>query len=84
MTPVEATKTSLGAAARGLGGDARRSARTASPPRFPVKALALPEFTTSARALPFGRSRRHQSTAADGHFERVSTPATTVSFGKAM
>ncbi len=45
---------------------------------WPVKALALPELTSSARALPPPRFCRHQSTAAEGHLERVSTPATTV------
>src|SRR5262249_11780983 len=51
---------------------------TASRPVLPVKALALPEFTTSARALPAFSLARHHSTGADGHFERVSTPATVV------
>ena len=55
---------------------------TASEPFFPVKALALPEFTTSARAVPLARFLRHQSTGAEGHFERVKTPATAVSLGR--
>ena len=47
-------------------------------PFLPVKALALPELTTSARAVPSFSASRHQSTGADGHFERVKTPATAV------
>ena len=53
---------------------------TASAPVLPVKALALPELTTSARAVPLGRFLRHQSTGAEGHLERVNTPATVVSW----
>ena len=50
----------------------------ASRPFLPVKALALPELTTSARArAPFSLARHH-STGADGHFERVKTPPTLV------
>ena len=40
--------------------------------------LQRTERARGARALPPGRLSRHQSTAADGHLERVSTPATTV------
>ena len=75
MTPVEAMKISLGARADRLGGgfgdmgDRRRA-------DAPVKALALPELTISARAFPPARCARHQSTGAEGHFERVNTPAT--------
>ena len=47
-------------------------------PVLPVKALALPEFTTSARAWPAFSLARHHSTGADGHFDRVNTPATVV------
>ena len=54
---------------------------TAWAPVRPVKALALPELTTSARAVPRSSCLRHQSTAAEGHFERVNTPATAVPFG---
>src|SRR5262245_4293992 len=50
----------------------------AAPPDLPVNALALPELTTSARAVPRLRCARHQSTGAEGHFERVNTPATAV------
>ncbi len=44
---------------------------TASRPFFPVKALALPELTTSARAFPDFNFSRHHSTGAEGHLERV-------------
>ena len=53
-------------------------------PVLPVKALALPEFTTSARAdppledLPPPSLARHHSTGAEGHFDLVKTPATAV------
>src|SRR6266700_5024938 len=47
-------------------------------PVLPVKALALPELTTSARALPCLRMARHHSTGADGHLDLVKTPATVV------
>ena len=49
-------------------------------PVLPVKALALPEFTTSARAFdpPRPSLARHHSTGADGHFDLVKTPATVV------
>ena len=50
------------------------SASTASRPRLPVKALALPELTTSARAVPFCRLSC-TTTGADAAFDRVSTPA---------
>jgi hypothetical protein len=45
---------------------------------LPVKALALPELTTSARALPPFSRARHHSTGAEGHFDLVNTPATVV------
>ena len=45
-------------------------------PLMPVKALALPELTTTARATPCGRLARQKSTGAEGHLERVKTPAT--------
>ena len=81
MTPVEARKTSPGlqcAAPAAISAVSLVAAR----PDLPVNALALPELTTSARALarpPLIRSR-HQSTAADGHFERVKTPDTASAF----
>src|SRR5690606_37487243 len=53
-------------------------------PLMPVKALALPELTTSPRAVTAGRFARHQSTAADEHFERVSTPAAVVPSSNAI
>src|SRR5271166_6637486 len=77
MTPVEARKTSA----------ARHPATSATScavilvdarPCLPVKALALPELTSSAAALPPLRCARHQSTGADGHLDRVNTPATVV------
>jgi hypothetical protein len=50
----------------------------AARPVLPVNAFALPELTTNARALPDFRIARHHSTGADGHFERVNTPAAVV------
>ena len=75
MTPVEAMKISLGLAPIALAAASATSA-TAATPRPPVKALALPELTMSARAFPPFRCARHQSTGAEGHLERVNTPAT--------
>jgi hypothetical protein len=43
-----------------------------------VKALALPELTTSTRAMPWGSRARHQSTDAEAVFDLVSTPAAVV------
>ncbi len=51
MTPVEAMKISFGAAPIALAAASATSA-TAAAPTPPVKALALPELTISARALP--------------------------------
>src|SRR4029078_2734502 len=75
--PVEARNTSPGSQ------PAARAAicavnLQASRPVLPVNALALPEFTTSTRVLLFFRCARHHSTGADGHFERVNTPAAVV------
>ena len=50
----------------------------AARPFLPVKALAFPELTTRARAVPALSAARHQSTGADGHFDFVKTPATVV------
>src|SRR3981081_855125 len=82
ITPVEARNTSLGLQPSALAAiEAVRAA--ARRPGLPVKALALPEFTTSARAnaaledLPWLSLARHHSTGADGHFDWVKTPATT-------
>ena len=47
-------------------------------PVLPVKALALPELTTSARGFAPLRWSRHHSTGADGHFDWVNTPAMTL------
>jgi hypothetical protein len=75
ITPVEAMNTSpaLQPAASAASAAVRF---TAAIPFAPVKALALPELTTSARAFPCTSRARHHSTGADGHFERVSTPPT--------
>ena len=82
MTPVEARKTSPVLQPAVLAAICAVSL-VAARPLLPVKALALPELTTSARAkffadLPGLRLARHHSTGADGHFERVNTPATVV------
>src|SRR5947207_14447275 len=77
MTPVEARKTSCARQPTTPAADSATS-RTASAPARPVKALALPLFTTRTRAAPPGSSLRHQSTGADEVFDFVSTPATCV------
>src|SRR5882757_8695964 len=83
ITPVEARYTSLALQPTALAASAAVSV-VAWRPVLPVKALALPEFTTSARAkLPFEdpprlNLARHHSTGADGHFDLVKTPATLV------
>ena len=83
ITPVEARNTSPSeqpaAAAPALPVIA-----VVSRPFLPVKALALPELTTSSRALPPARFSRQKSTGADGHLERVKTPATSVPSSKTM
>ena len=76
MTPVDAMNT-CPAAAPVATATASPISSTAPRPRCPVKALALPELTTSARARPPLSLSRHQSTGADGHLLRVSTPATS-------
>src|ERR1700736_4156409 len=77
ITPVDARNTSPGLQpAAWLASFAVNA--VAARPVLPVNALALPEFTTSARALPPFSLARHHSTGAEGHFERVSTPATVV------
>ena len=77
MTPVEARNTSRG---RHPTACETSDAETlvASRPFLPVNALALPEFTSSARAVPPASAALHQSTAADGQRERVNTPPTVV------
>jgi hypothetical protein len=74
-------KTSLGSAPIALP-TASPTWATALAPSAPVNALALPELTTSARALPLARCSRHHSTGAEGHFERVNTPATVADASK--
>ena len=75
MTPVEATKIWFSFAPVAAAAILAESF-TASAPTLPVKALALPELTSSARALPPASFARHQSTGAEGHLELVNTPAT--------
>ena len=75
ITPVEAWKTSPGAAPIACAVSLATAAVVVTPAE-PVKALALPELTTSARARPAASAARHQSTGAEGHFDRVKTPAT--------
>ena len=77
ITPVEATYTSLAVQPTALAA-ASAVRRVASLPFLPVNALALPELTTSARALPWGRLARHHSTGAEQVLDWVSTPAATV------
>ena len=81
ITPVEARNTSSGrqptasAAAAAL-------ASTAWRPFMPVKALALPELTTSALALPPASLARHHSTGAEAQRDVVKTPATEAAGSK--
>ncbi len=77
ITPVEARKISDGLQPAALAAIAAVSL-VAARPLLPVKALALPELTTSARAFPALSISRHHSTGADGHFDLVNTPATVV------
>src|SRR5262249_53203650 len=51
---------------------------TVSIPFLPVNTLEIPEFTTSARALPCFKILRHQSTGTPGINDLVKTPATVV------
>ena len=77
MTPVEATNTSVGLQpSRPAAAFTVRS--TLAVPTLPVKALALPELTRMARALPPFRCLRQRSTGAEAVSERVNTPATVV------
>ena len=80
MTPVLATKTSWAPQPTSLAA-ARAVASTASAPARPVKTLALPALTTTARARPPTTPSRHQSMGAPGHLLRVKTPATWVPAG---
>ena len=77
ITPVEATKTCFGGQPTSLAAAAAVAAQV-SRPALPVKTLALPAFTTTARALPPASEARHQSTGAPGHLLEVNTPATDV------
>ena len=77
ITPVEETNTSRSAHPSAAAA-AAIVCSTAVLPTRPVKALALPEFTTMARARPPGSASRHQSTGADAVSERVSAPAIAV------
>ena len=77
ITPVEARNTSFGLQSTALAAICAVSAVDCLPV-LPVKALALPELTTSARALPRPSLARHHSTGADGHLDLVKTPATAV------
>ena len=77
ITPVEARNTSAGLHRSALAAISAVSL-VACRPVLPVKALALPELTTSARASPRPSLARHHSTGADGHFDLVKTPATAV------
>jgi hypothetical protein len=77
ITPVDARNTCEGLQPAALAAMSAVSL-VAVRPDLPVKALALPELTTRALATPALRCARHQSTGAEGHFERVKTPATVV------
>ena len=77
MTPVEAINTSCARQPAIPAADSAVS-RTASVPALPVKALALPAFTTRTLAVPPASCLRHQSTGADGILDLVKTPATWV------
>src|SRR5258706_1450306 len=83
MTPVEARNTSFARQPTTPAADSAIS-RTASAPARPVKAVALPLFTTRTRAVPPGSSLRHQSTGADDVFDLVSTPAIWVPGARTM
>ena len=77
ITPVEETNTSRSAHPSAAAA-ALTVCSTAVLPSRPVKALALPELTTIARAFPSARASRHQSTGAEAVSERVSVPAIVV------
>src|SRR5436305_14159787 len=77
ITPVDARNTSDGLQPAALAAMSAVSL-VAARPDLPVKALALPELTTKAEAMPPLTRSRHQSTGAEGHFDRVKTPAAVV------
>src|ERR1700761_6836768 len=74
MTPVDARNTSAGLQPTLAAAD---SATCLAPscPALPVKALALPLLTTSARAWPDASWALHQSTGAEAVLDLVNTPA---------
>ena len=77
MTPVDAMATSR-ARRRRPAAAALAVAETQSAPAGPVKALALPAFTTNAEARPPSSIARVHSTGGAAVLERVVTPATVV------
>ena len=77
MTPVEARNTTLGLQPTAFAAIAAVIV-VACRPLLPVNALALPELTTSARAMPRGSFARHHSTGSEGHLDLVKTPPTVV------
>src|SRR5262249_22431054 len=77
ITPVEARNTSAGLQPMARAAISAVNLQ-ACRPVLPVKALALPELTTSARGLAPGRFARHHSTRAHGHLDVVNTPAAVV------
>ena len=82
MTPVEATSTSWAAAPSAPATDSA-VCWAAAYPDWPVKALAFPELTITARPRPplDASACRHQSTGAAVHSDRVKTPATVLPGG---
>ena len=77
ITPVEARNTSSDRQPIAFAAISAVNLQAARPV-LPVKALALPELTTSARGVAPLSLARHHSTGADGHFDRVKTPAAVV------
>ncbi len=77
MTPVEAMKTSF-LRQRKSPAVAATVLATERSPTAPVKALALPELITTARARRPLSDWRHHSNVAPAVNERVNTPATEV------
>src|SRR6185312_10966935 len=77
ITPVEARNTSDDRQPITPAADSA-TARAPSKPALPVKAFALPLFTTRPRACPAFSEALHQSTGADAVLDFVKTPATCV------
>ncbi len=77
ITPVEATITCLAGHPTSFAAAAAVAAQASRPAR-PVNTLALPAFTTTARARPPASAARHQSTGAPGQRLEVNTPAAVV------